>query len=106
MSVSEPATLDGFAIGNNGEAVLMLFDHLPWDNEGEHLMILQEKINSYIAYIETKQYEKQAPGQVIDRFIIDVSFLHGVTDNASAFLQHVATQIEPLNITLQINSPS
>ncbi|MCL1907694.1 MAG: hypothetical protein FWG08_07305 [Propionibacteriaceae bacterium] len=67
--------------------------------------MLQEKINGYIAYIESKQYEQQAPGQLIDRFVIDMSFLHGLTENASAFLQHVATQIDPLNISLQINSP-
>jgi len=28
----------------------MISDHLAWDNEAEHLFLLQDKINAYLLY--------------------------------------------------------
>ena len=37
---------------------MLLSDGMDWTNEYNHLILLQEKINHYIAYIESKQYLK------------------------------------------------
>ena len=41
-----------------GYIILFIFDHLDLENEGEHLTILQDKINVYIEYMQSKQYKK------------------------------------------------
>ena len=49
MSVLDSGTIDGMATDENGKALILLIsDHLDWKNEYDHLLRLQEKINSYI----------------------------------------------------------
>ncbi|HGG9734529.1 TPA: DUF6572 domain-containing protein, partial [Neisseria meningitidis] len=52
MSILEENVIDSASI-ENGILILTISDHLKWDNE--HLFLLQEKINSYIQYIESGQ---------------------------------------------------
>ncbi len=54
MAIDNPNVID--LIGTDrttGEAVLTISDHLEWDDRNEHLLILQEKINRYIGFIES-----------------------------------------------------
>ena len=44
-----------------GEVVLTISDHLRWDDENEHLLILQKKINCYLAFIESGQLVEDYP---------------------------------------------
>ena len=56
MSILESDRLDGLATTNNENTLAMLIsDHLDFENEHEHLFALQNKINSYIAFIEEKE---------------------------------------------------
>jgi hypothetical protein len=53
MAVDNPGVID--AIGadrTTGEVVLTIADHLEWDDGNEHLLVLQEKINRYLGFIE------------------------------------------------------
>ena len=54
--------LDFFAIDDvTGEALLIITDHLPWGkHDDEHLTLIQEKINVYLAFIES--------GEIVERF--------------------------------------
>ena len=63
MAVDNPNVID--AIGTDqttGEVVLTISDHLEWDDRNEHLLILQEKINRYIGFIETGELREKYPG--------------------------------------------
>ena len=45
------------ATDENGKALILLIsDHLDWKNEYDHLLRLQEKINSYITFCEEHQW--------------------------------------------------
>lgn len=62
MAVDNASQID--AIANDKEnacLVLLITDHLNWDNEFEHLKILQDKINAYVAFIESEQYDEIYP---------------------------------------------
>ena len=62
MAVDNVSLID--AIANDKEnacLVLLITDHLNWDNEFEHLKILQDKINAYVAFIESEQYDEIYP---------------------------------------------
>lgn len=57
MSILEKDKIDGMGKEKDGKTlVLMISDHLGWDNEKDHLFLLQEKINMYLSFIENGQY--------------------------------------------------
>jgi len=104
MSVSDTTTIDAF--GTDGSVgVLSIYDHLDWSDEIAHLQVLQAKISSYFGFIESRQYESVFPQKEISSFIIEVSFLHGVTDTAHRFLSAMTRKVNGKEVTLTV-SPS
>ena len=62
MAVDEPNQIDFIAYDKNKTFVeLFISDHLDWrENEGEHLLILQDKLSAYLEFKEG--------GQLVERF--------------------------------------
>ncbi len=53
MSIDQPRVIDFLEISkDDGCCVLIISDHLEW-NSWEHLLALQEKVNNYLAFIES-----------------------------------------------------
>lgn len=103
MSVTEINSIDGIAKEkSNKELVLLITDHLDWENEFKHLKVLQDKINSYLEFIETKQYEEIYPKEEFQRFIIEIHFKNNLVENCVKFLNTVANQLESYNIKIRI----
>jgi hypothetical protein len=45
-----------------GDMILTISDHLDWgENEGEHLLVLQKKLNTYLEFIESGQIYANVP---------------------------------------------
>jgi hypothetical protein len=88
MSVEQRKVVDSVGIGKaDGRAILTISDHLPWLPENEHLLILQDKINDYLAFIESGEiYETypQARGREIE---IQVICKHTPFGDAIRFLE-------------------
>ena len=62
MSILENSSIDGMGIDEDGQTlVFMISDHLDWENEGEHLLLLQDKLNAYLGYIEAKEFQEVYP---------------------------------------------
>lgn len=62
MSIQETSKIDSIGTDKlSGDIILTISDHLDWSNEIEHLEILQEKLNSYIEYIEGGQISEDYP---------------------------------------------
>ncbi len=101
MSIEEFDKIDGMGISKNDKntLILLLTDHLIWDDEEAHLYVLQEKINAYAGYIESKQYERIYPNNQFDHFIIKICFLHQYPESCTEFLSFAEQQLAPLNIT-------
>ena len=59
MSVDDESVVDAIGIDGSGTVVLTISDHLPWDKE--HLYLLQQKINSYLAFIESGEIYESYP---------------------------------------------
>jgi len=62
LPVDKPDVID--IIGTQegqGEVVLTISDHLEWDKANEHLLQLQEKINRYLAFIESGELLEKYP---------------------------------------------
>lgn len=63
MTIDEADTIDFAGVDpDSGRMMLILLDHLSWDDSApDHLPRLQEKLNAYLAYIETGQIYEQKP---------------------------------------------
>jgi len=68
-----------------GEVVLTVIDALPWDDP-KHLELLQDKLNAYFAFIESKELLAEYPGAVGRSIRIDVICRYDIPANASKFL--------------------
>lgn len=103
MAITETNQIDSLGISKDKTSLaLLLTDHLDWENEKEHLLLLQDKINAYIGFIQDKQYESIYPDCQFSNYIIDIRFKENITQNCADFLNVVATQVSPLSITIQV----
>jgi hypothetical protein len=75
MSVDQKDTIDFLSRSRvTGDVTLTISDHLAWDQPREHIFILQEKINFYLAYIESGQILEACAEADDSRIIIQVMF--------------------------------
>jgi hypothetical protein len=103
----QTATVDWLGIENDTDnIVLTVVDDLDWANETDHLLALQEKLNTYLAFVES--------GEVFDRLSdtigrsvardtpIKVSILskYPPTSRAGAFLEHAREAFEGAGFAL------
>lgn len=107
MAIDDVKVIDGMGIDRERKAIcLLLTDHFAWKdddslNEYDHLMLLQEKINAYISYLESKQYEEQYPGEAFDMAVIEIHFKYDITDNCEKFLNTVQSQVGQYGIKIE-----
>lgn len=64
MSVENNKVIDSLGVDRkNNEVVLAISDHLPWTAEDtiHHLNMLQDKLNTYLAFIESGELLERYP---------------------------------------------
>lgn len=103
MSVLQNDKIDGIALKNNDTVVLMISDHLDWNDEYSHLVMLQEKINAYIGFCESEQYTQIYKNFKAEHFIFEIHFLHKPTDKAHEFLTQVQSQLNETVFSIEYN---
>ena len=95
------------AIGTSDtDLELLLIDGNLWpsDTEEEHLLKLQEKLNNYIYFLESKQYVARY-GDSFDKKVIHITFQYSPSDNGLAFLAAVQKVLQPTDMSLKIELP-
>ena len=105
VSKLKPNELDAIGIVEN-HLELLLVDPVGWEEEIEavHLEILQEKINNYIHFLESKQYVDRY-GDKFDKKIIQITFQYSPSDNGLAFLAAVQKVLQPTDMSLKVELP-
>lgn len=59
LNIEKTDSIDSIAYDKDtGKLIILLTDGMDWLDEKRHLLLLQEKLNSYILYIDTKQYQE------------------------------------------------
>ena len=100
LSITDPDKIDAAAAGED-ELVLLISDHLGWDSyQAAHLSMLQDKLNTYIKYIDSKSYMKQFPGNTFTKFRIQIDFLHKYDGGFVKMLNLAKTELNKRNITV------
>ena len=98
-------SIDAMGISDN-HLELLLIDENKWIEslEEEHLLKLQEKLNNYIYFLESKQYVERY-GDKFDKKIIHITFQYSPSDNGLAFLAAVQKVLQPTDMSLKIELP-
>ena len=101
----KPTELDAIGTVEN-HLELLLVDPLEWQEEIEavHLEILQEKMNNYIHFLESKQYVERY-GDKFDKKVIHITFQYSPSDNGLAFLAAVQKVLQPTDMSLKVELP-
>ena len=93
MAIDNVEIIDMIAEGKKNELVLIITDHLDWADEHGHLILLQEKINTYLMFIETKQYNEVYPGKEYDSCLLHICFAYDIPENCENFLDTVLNYV-------------
>ena len=73
MGLDKPEEVDAIGIEDaTGVAVLTIADSWDWEEEGEHLLALQAKLNSYFEFIESGQVWESYPGAQGRDLVIEI----------------------------------
>ena len=104
MAVDNKNVIDVVSIDLNGNAVLTISDHLEWDSKNEHLLVLQEKINSYLAALESGELYKKYPDAINRKLIILVVTLYEPSTVGQMFLNRVKSSLEELGYAFEFRT--
>jgi hypothetical protein len=103
MTVEDIDQID-FVTGDkkSGEMVLTVSDHLDWDeNEGEHLLVLQKKLNAYLEFIESGQIYAKFPQAAGRKIVIQVVGKYPLSEEASKFYRLARGTVEGYGYSLR-----
>ena len=99
MAVDDPKTVDVVSVDRaTSEVILDVTDHLDWSNEADHLMFLQNKINAYVAFIESGELEAAYPDAKGRQPVIRVACMNKPPPVAVRFFDRVRDILQPADI--------
>jgi hypothetical protein len=103
MSIEQTNVIDFVGIEYaTGRASLAISDHLNWDeDEGEHLLKLQEKLNSYLAFIESGEMAQKFPETHGRSVIIKLMGKFPLSHEATKFFRLAKDAIEKAGFALE-----
>lgn len=105
MSVAEPQKIDIVATRPGSREVrLVITDHLPWSDEETHLLLLQEKLNTYIAFVESGQVLKATTPKVPPNpeITVVVAAQHAPPETTAGFFEQVREILSGLGVAFLI----
>ena len=103
MSIDQTNTIDFATIDKaSGDLWLTISDHLPWDDdEGSHLLFLQDKLNSYLRFIESGEVFQSIPEAKGRDILINLVGKFPMSDQAKSFLAMAQKAIQGAGFQLQ-----
>lgn len=102
MAIDNKDVVDSVAYEEN-KLILQIYDHLDFEKEFEydHMVMLQDKLNTYIWYIESKQFEDTYPEKKFSNFLINIFFMFEPTELCKDFLNNVNVKLAKSNIHIE-----
>jgi hypothetical protein len=101
MSVDQKDTVDLISTSPDGKVMLTISDHLPWDENNEHLLVLQDKLNSYLMFIESGEIFVSYSTAKNKSLIIEVVMQYKPNEVALVFLTRSKESIENTGVQLR-----
>ncbi len=102
MSVEQSDKIDLVGIDNEtGSVVLTISDHLDWSDSQSHQSILQRKLNTYLAFVETGQMNEQYPSSKGKAVAFEIVFKHRPDRYALEFLRKASEVVQAAGFQLR-----
>ncbi|MDR9862897.1 MULTISPECIES: DUF6572 domain-containing protein [Pseudomonas] len=106
MSITNPQVIDIWAIPTwePDNVVLYISDHLEWGDkaeQGEHLQLLQDKLNTYVAFIESGEIYTEIPNALGKHPIIRINGLYELPEQGEFFIDRAAEVLKEVGIGLE-----
>jgi len=103
MSVEDIDKIDHIGIDRRtGDVHLSISDHLDWDqNEGEHLFVLQDKLNTYLEFVESGQLYAKYPHAAGRKIVFEVMGKFALSREARKFYRLVGNTVQKYGCILQ-----
>ncbi len=99
MTIEQTDKVDGIGIDRKkNEVVLIISDHLSWDNENIHINLLEKKIDGYLNYIKSGQYLDNFQDYYELPIRFNLIFQHNPPKSVSKILQILTNQLKSVNI--------
>jgi hypothetical protein len=89
----------------SGDVFLSISDHLEWDEDGEHLLLLQNKINMYVHFVESGEIYERFPQYAGKKVVIEVINKYPLDEEAILFFRLAQDAIKGAGIKLQNRHP-
>lgn len=107
MSILDTNVVDVIGIdAPNGIARLGISDHLEWDQaERDHLVLLQEKINTYLVYLESGQVYENNPNTRDCKFVIEIVSKYDLSPRALEFFKEARAIVRGAGFDLSYSVP-
>ncbi|MBL8887436.1 MAG: hypothetical protein JNK16_12315 [Phycisphaerales bacterium] len=86
--------------------VLTIVDEMDWSDADAHLRALQDKINAYIAFIESGQMVQAYPDKTWSNVAIDIYPLYEYDSRIREILEKAAKSMADLDVQLRIRPHS
>lgn len=94
MPIDQANMLDIIAFTKGGDVNLVIVDHLKWDEKGEHAYLLQEKLKTYLAFVESGEMVSKYPEAKNKHVIISVYAFAFPNQFGEEFLQRAGQMVE------------
>ena len=94
MSVDRTGVVDAIGVDDSsGDVVLTITDHLEWGNN-EHLLFLQEKLNTYLSFVESGEILSTYADAKGRDVLINVVCKYPPDERAVSFFNQVSGVVE------------
>ncbi|HLH96522.1 MAG TPA: DUF6572 domain-containing protein [Xanthobacteraceae bacterium] len=103
MTVEQNDKIDFVAFNRkSGDVHLIISDHLDWDeNEGAHLLALQDKLNTYLEFVESGQLYVEYSRAIGKKIYFDVIGKFPLSDEAAKFYRLAVNKIREYGYSLE-----
>src|SRR3989344_4554902 len=106
MSIDQTKVIDFVGIDKkSNQVILTISDHLPWGGghkwHKEHLILLEDKINTYLQFVEGGQLLVDYPDAKNKKIVIGIVAKYNLNDDASAYFEKAQKVIAVAGIELR-----
>jgi uncharacterized lipoprotein YmbA len=103
VSVLEKDTIDAIGIDAlTSDVVLSISDHLDWSSPLEHLHVLQDKLNTYLAFVESGEMFESYPSSRGCNVVFQIVAQHQGGSEAEAFIERIRPILSEAGISLRM----
>ena len=94
MSIEQTNVVDAIGLEGKDMVVLTIIDAFEWDKTKKHLLLLQDKINAYLRFIESGEILVSYPESRGKKVMISLMALHSHDKEAAIFLDRTRGTLE------------